>query len=423
MSKHWLRSEYGFKRDKWYEPYESLNEMLIPPAETLLQIQKESICRVNKNKKAEINQLNTFLNGLQQHYKDLGNEEEFFSIFLKTINQGYMAFQAHKPKPSIPEFLNRYENNLKEFVDIIAAYSGQRVPDNILSHIKDLQKRVTTSEANFYAFRQRKADFWEDIATWVLSLAGFSPAKIGNIVDEAGKQLISDAVGFLQDSFINTDNKNSNNDLLSISMRITGTESKKGNAPLLDILKDLFPEQSDSIKYGKNNWISVNIDPSFSGFENLLEKTQHSVNHKVTVKINDTTVQNIEKGLTVQAKSGFNQGLLNKQKRNLISQSQLFAWDTYLKTATEFYNNYNYDDKVENGTSDTLNAYINWVFSKNLMNTPLGKNDIYLSSHGFSTLDQQLERSDTHYALMPDVRSLKLLSTTETYTIESVVNK
>lgn len=419
---HWLRRDYGFTKADWYSPYESLNSMPVPPdPNTLLEIQKASIKTANAAKAVELSQLNSFLAGLQNNYQNLGNEDEFFSLFLSKLNQGYAAFDgSFKPKPEVPEFLNSYENNLKDFVDMIAAYSGTKVPDNILAQIVDLQRRITGSEANFYAFRQRKAAFWEDISTWVMSLAGFSTITTGNFVDEMGKQLIADSMGFLQDSFIDAGKMPIGDGLLSVSMRVTNVASQKGNTSLLEELKRLFPEQAENISYGKNNWISVDVNPSISGFTNLIENVQNSIEDKITVKISDTFSDEIKNGLMVQAKSGSKQNLFNEQKRNLISQAEMLAWDSYLQTAVDFYNNFNYDEKVDGGSSDELNAYINWTFSKNLMDTVLGQNDVYLSSHGFSTLDQQMEEGGFHFELAPEVDSLKLLSTVGAYSIEQV---
>lgn len=295
---HWLRRDYGFTKADWYSPYESLNDMPVPPdPNTLLEIQKASIKTANAAKAVELAQLNSFLAGLQNNYQNLGNEDEFFSLFLSKLNQGYAAFDgSFKPKPEVPEFLNSYENNLKDFVDMIAAYSGTKVPDNILAQIVDLQRRVTGSEANFYAFRQRKAAFWEDISTWVMSLAGFSTITTGNFVDEMGKQLIADSMGFLQDSFIDAGKMPIGDGLLSVSMRVTNVTSQKGNASLLDELKGLFPEQAENISYGKNNWISVDVNPTISGFTNLIENVQNSIEDKITVKISYTFSEEIKSG-------------------------------------------------------------------------------------------------------------------------------
>jgi hypothetical protein len=103
----------------------------------------------------------------------------------------------------------------------------------------------------------------------------------------------------------------------------------------------------------------------------------------------------------------------------LISIATLGAWDKYLNTLNKFYNNFSENDKVSNGSSDTLAAYTNWVFSKNIAKTTLGKNTFFFSEHGFATLDMSMNKDKFYFKLAPNPNSLKLLSSTSFSIVET----
>lgn len=435
---HWLRQDYGFTKEDWYNPYEALNKMPLPP-ESLYEIQRSMISsELQKSSKSQsIEQINAFIKKLQTDYHELGSEEDFFQVFINTLNQGYAAFDdKQQAKPEPPAFLQEYEINVKKFLNILAQYSdGGVVPDSLLTQLEGMKNRIlggvdsqgNSIEQNFYAFRQRKSDFLEEVATWVYSLAGFNSITSGSFVDKAGKQFLSDTIAYLGDSLLSDPSKNNNNGFINVSLNIRGLRGKGQQSAregaqneLLAYLKDRFPKQADKISFGEYNWIEIQADPNIQGFQDLINTTQNELGYNISVKFNDTFKQQIEKGIRTQVKSGNKQNLINQNKRNQISQSELIMWDEYLRIAMEFYQNFQYDDKVDSGTSDTLNSYINWTFSRNIMSTALGGNELYLSANGFSTLDQQMEQGDFHFELKPSVDSLKLLSSVQVYDITQV---
>lgn len=436
---HWLRQDYGFTKADWYNPYEKLNQMSLP-SESLYEVQRRTIERdLQQNSRyAQIEQVNKFIQDLHVHYHKLGAEGDLFKNLVNKINQGYAAFDNNqKPKPQAPDFLQNYEKNLLDIINVIAQHSGQQVPQHLVDQIIGMKNRIlggtdvngSSIEQNFYAFRERKAAFLEDVATWIYSLIGYSSITSGNFVDEAGKQFLADSLAFLEDSFIG-DNKTQGNGVFKVSLNIRGLNDKGQSQQkkiaqdnLLAYLKDKFPKQAENLSFGKNNWIEVTVDPTITGFQDFITETQNELKNNITIKFNDTFKEQVEQGLRTQVKSGSQQDLLNQQKRNMISQSTLSSWDELLGIAMEFYQNFQHDEKVDGGTSESLNNYINWTFSRNISSTVLGGNEFYLSSHGFSTLDKQMEEGKFHFELAPKINSLKLLATIGEYSIIQKENK
>jgi hypothetical protein len=66
-----------------------------------------------------------------------------------------------------------------------------------------------------------------------------------------------------------------------------------------------------------------------------------------------------------------------------------------------------------------LSAYVNWIFSKNIAKTTLGKNTMFLSHYGFTTLDTIMEKENMRFALSPKPNSLKLLCSVDFSIIET----
>lgn len=413
---HWLRAVEGFKADDWYDPYTTLNEMPEPvPLEILKDIQIAAIKNNNASKEKEIEQLNNFLNGLRKEYNNFPGDKEFFQAFLSRLNTGFsQVTEGTKPNP---EFISEYEKDITDFVDMIATYSGKEIPESI-SH--GLQRIVAHMEGgDFYGFIKRKTQFWEDIGTWILSCSGFHTIGTGPMIDTAGKQLIQDSVGYLSEN-LPTEVVNLGGPL-NVQMRFTGTKNKKDIAKNKTLYEYLLKEAkekvgADSIQFQKNGYVNFNIDGNISGFNDLIQQANHELDRKITVKINDTLKEKIAEGLSVQAKSGAHQSLLNNMKRDQIDSAQLKAWDDYLSILDSFYTTYG--DNFEDVPSEEISAYANWIFSQHLAETTLGKNTFFLSHYGFSTLDDIMDQNGIMFTLAPSPNTMGLVCSTGVFNIE-----
>lgn len=416
---HWLREDYNFLQGNWYRPYSVLNSMPIPPSpETMRMIQINAIKLKNNKLQNEISYLNNFLVQFQQFANQqlsLSNEEDFFSIFMKKLNKGYGFFdmndmKAIKPSGNI-SWLQDYLQSLNTFIEFIAKYGGQEIPENIAYSISRIAHHI--EQGSFYGFQNRKAQLWEDVSSWILSMAGFGSIGTGAIIDKAGKQLIQDSVGYLESS-VETKTQKPSSGMLGMSMRVTGTKTKtEENEKLLTLLQNNNQVITDSVVWGPRGYVSFMVNGDIRDFDNLITTIQHKMNKKITIKINDNTNQYLQQFLSVQAKSGSNQALLNNQKRDLIDIAMLANWDKYISLLNKFYMNFSQSNTVNEGMSDKLAAYTNWIFSKNIAQTTLGKNTFFLSHYGFATLDQTMEKYGIMFKLSPNPNSIKLLCTTQ----------
>lgn len=423
---HWLRQDYNFSKGEWYRPYSSLNSMPLPPSpQVLKEIQINAIKANNAALTAEIDHLNSFLNGFQEFAKSqvtLNDEQDFFGTFLKKINRGYGFFDMSdmkNPKPTGDlSWLDNYITSVKDFTNVIQKYTGKEIPANITTDIERMRTHI--ENGNFYGFRRRKSQLWEDLAEWILNVAGFKAIGTGAVIDKAGKQLVQDVVAYLPSQLKDKSPKTPKNGL-GMAVRYTGTSSQKANKPLEQwAQEELSRKGADQIALtkGGGGYVSFNVDTDIEGFHDLMgDIQQHSLTKKVTVKIDDPTQDYLSKFLSVQAKSGSNQDLLNNQKRDMIDIVTLSAWDKYINTLNKFYNNFSQVEKVDEGRSETLSAYTNWVFSKNIAKSTLGKNTFFLSQHGFTTLDKSMIKDKFYFKLAPNPNSLKLLCSTS-FTIE-----
>lgn len=413
---HWLREDYGFRKEDWYNPYEMLNDMPLPPNPAILkQIQIDAIKMNNSKLQVEINHLNNFLQEFQKFAKQelaMNSEADFFVAFNKKLNQGYGFFDMSdmsQIKPKDTSWLQKYVSDIQNFTEIIAKYSKKEIPANIIEHISRIAHHI--EKGNFYGFQNRKAQLWEDLSEWILTMAGFGAIGTGQIIDAAGKQMIQDTIGFLPTQVKNKTAPSKGG--LKMSMRITGTSSKKANKELLDIVNKKMGKQiNGTAKLGPKGYVEFSAKGEIAGFSNLVSQAKHSVKKKVTIKINDDTKDYLSQFLSVQAKSGSNQALLNNQKRDRIDIHTLADWDQYLNTLNRFYMNFSQEPSVDEGKSEKLAAYTNWVFSKNIAKTTLGKNTFFLSHYGFATLDQMMASNNFYFKLAPNPHSLKLLNST-----------
>lgn len=417
---HWLREDYQFSAENWYNPYSILNNMPLPPSpSTLKEIQINAIKMNNSKLSAEVEHFNSFLLKLQNFAKSemkIDSEADFFSVFLKKINSGYGFFDTTDLKNIKPSkdmsWLGNYIDTIGDFTKIIARYSGKEIPKKIADDIKRIQEHI--EGGNFYGFRYRKAQLWEDLAEWILSIAGFESIGSGALIDKAGKQFVQDVIAYLPGQLQNKPGFLGSGGL-GVEIRYTGTKTQNENKELYDWAQQEAQKKIvDQVDFSKKRkgYVGVQVQNQIEGFKNLMDNVQHSLTKKVTVKIDDPTKEYLQAFLSVQAKSGSGQALLNNSGRDLIDISALSAWDTYLKILNDFYNNFSQNEKVENGESETLAAYTNWVFSKNIAKTTLGKNTFFLSRHGFATLDQSMSLENFYFKLAPNPNSLKLLNST-----------
>ena len=429
--KHWLRKDYNFTKNDWYKPYELLNNMQMQTG-VLKTIQIDSIKSHNSRLSAEINYLNSFLKKFQDfamgQIKSDDSEADFFSIFLKKINEGYGFFDKsdkNSPEEVISKF-NEYLNSIEKLANVLAN-CPKNIPEetfhNIKEKIHNIKRNIEAliQNGDKQEFKKQKAQLWEDISVWILQMAGFEAIGTGAIVDKAGKQLIQDTIAWLPNQLQNKSD-NLPKEGLGVSLRYTGIETKFGNKELADWAQREIVNKGKarSAPLGRRGYVNCTVDSDIQGFNNLMEDvSQHSLKKKITVKLDDPTQKYLSNFLSVQAKSGSGQALLNNQSRDWIDIATLGAWDEYLKILNEFYNNFSNNKKVSTGSSDNLAAYTNWVFSTNIAKSTLGKNTFFFSEHGFATLDMAMDKDKFYFKLAPNPNSLKLLSSTSFSIVET----
>ena len=414
---HWLRDDLGFTKPDWYRPYSKLNQMKHPPSEAMLQeIQINQIRAHNVGAEKEIAQLNNFLQELRTYVTDVPGENDFFERLLRRINSGFAQVQeGMRPDTVDIAYIQKYEEDVAGFLDKIAAFSNSEIPENVIHDLHRIVYHLQQGEGGKWGFINRKGQLWEDIAAWIVELAGFRTLNTGPMIDAAGKQLIEDVTGFLVDGLGREIPQGKG--ALTFSLRITGEDTKKANKPLLEYLKQKMPEQADTIRFGHNNFIEVSLENDVKGFNDFMREVNHALDRKITVKVSDDFQQRISQGLTVQAKSGGQQKLLNNMKRDRISPRMLAEWDSYIALLNKFYATYGDVAGEPGATSDELSTYANWVFSTHIAETTLGKNRFFLSRHGFSTLDDQMQDGNFYFLLSPSAASLDILCASDGFDI------
>ena len=414
---HWLRDDLGFTKPDWYRPYSKLNQMKHPPSEAMLQeIQINQIRAHNVGAEKEIAQLNNFLQELRTYVTDVPGENDFFERLLRRINSGFAQVQeGMRPDTVDIAYIQKYEEDVAGFLEKIAAFSNSEIPENVVHDLHRIVHHLQQGEGGKWGFINRKGQLWEDIAAWIVELAGFRTLNTGPMIDAAGKQLIEDVTGFLVDGLGREIPQGKG--ALTFSLRITGEDTKKANKPLLEYLKQKMPEQADTIRFGHNNFIEVSLENDVKGFNDFMREVNHTLDRKITVKVSDDFQQRISQGLTVQAKSGGQQKLLNNMKRDRISPRMLAEWDSYIALLNKFYATYGDVAGEPGATSDELSTYANWVFSTHIAETTLGKNRFFLSRHGFSTLDDQMQDGNFYFLLSPSAASLDILCASDGFDI------
>lgn len=406
---HWLRDDLGFTKPDWYRPYAKLNQMKHPPSEAMLQeIQINQIRLHNIGAEKEIAQLNSFLQELHTYVSDVPGEADFFERLLRRINSGFAQVQeGMRPDTVDIQYIQKYEEDVAGFLNKIAAFSNSEIPENVIHDLHRIVYHLQQGEGGKWGFINRKGQLWEDIAAWIVELAGFRTLNTGPMIDAAGKQLIEDVTGFLVDAKGQEIPRGKG--ALKFSLRITGEDTKKANRPLLEYLQQKMPDQADSFHFGHNNFIEVSLANDVKGFNDFMREISHKLDRKITVKVSDDFQQRISEGLTVQAKSGGQQKLLNNMKRDRITSSMLAEWDSYIALLNRFYATYGDIAGEPGATSEELSTYANWVFSTHIAETTLGKNRFFLSRHGFSTLDNQMQDGNFYFLLSPSASSLDIL--------------
>lgn len=90
------------------------------------------------------------------------------------------------PKPTGDlSWLDNYITSVKDFTNVIQKYTGKEIPANITTDIERMRTHI--ENGNFYGFRRRKSQLWEDLAEWILNVAGFKAIGTGAVIDKAGK--------------------------------------------------------------------------------------------------------------------------------------------------------------------------------------------------------------------------------------------
>ena len=86
MSKHWLRQDYGFRNDFWYQGYEELNSMPYISNSNFLDLQARILQVSNLPFQNTINEINTKIKEVNQRIKNNGLKlftDDFYTSFLR----------------------------------------------------------------------------------------------------------------------------------------------------------------------------------------------------------------------------------------------------------------------------------------------------------------------------------------------------
>lgn len=402
MAKHWLREDYGFKADWWYDQksssrktqvrYSQLNQMKQSYAKptNLQYLQMRKIELKNAPYKIAINNIKQYI----QTFNGLGlNGNDFFEAFNKVLNNidNIKSLSGRLKAGAI----GQYTNNLQVFIDAIKKTSrSEVVPPAVLQSYTKMINALQKSEKNFH---REKGAFWEEIGTWVLEMSGLRAITSANFIDPLGKKIIQDGIieplGGIG--------------ITSVKTKLAGTKSQRSNLNLKKALEDALPNKTykvDFVKGGKG-YIEISAQSGLSlySLQNFcLQPLQSILGSSIILQIDDETKKKLDDAMTVQTKSGIGQSLLNQSKRDWITIILLREWDKYINLLSQFANTYRNADSVKFGQSDRLAAYINWVFSNNIMKTTLGKNTIFFTFRGFQTLDEILKSETSYFRLQSD---------------------
>lgn len=123
---------------------------------------------------------------------------------------------------------------------------------------------------------------------------------------------------------------------------------------------------------------------------------------KVTLKIDNTLLEHLNSAIKLQAKVGQRQNLLNNSKRDQVEiKDALFAAFPDFEQLIDFYSVYSAEYKLQEPPSLTENQLsgltINLV--PHLEETPVGKNDFFVTAHGILDLPDYMEQTGTYLQL------------------------
>lgn len=220
---------------------------------------------------------------------------------------------------------------------------------------------------NFYQYVQMKAAIAEEIAAQVISShPDYTAVVTGDWMDQKGQQLIEDILVFKDI------NATFGGEGLTIRMEINGQwETGK-----VKTVKDLIEIEG-------------------------------------RVELSDEAYDAIKKikAFAVQSKSGIDQNILTKAKRNSISLAQIGGVGSVQGIVGIYNEDMARDDArwfkpSDAQNSKSLNAWANYQLSKNIMNTMLAENEVYFTEFGFMTASQWLEQTKKYIMFAEPVKNL-----------------
>ena len=419
MSKHWLRQDYGFRNDFWYQGYEELNSMPYISNSNFLDLQARILQVSNLPFQNTINEINTKIKEVNQRIKNNGLKlftDDFYTSFLKVLNQGFSFYETKGDKhyKNLKKTGTDWDNYISEIKNFMSAIielvnldeSHKNRIDAIINSINNSIR--SDSGGSFYNFQQKKSDLAEEVASLLLQASGLTTFLSGKTVDNLGHQIAQDLLVKILEEDKKTTNSQS---LFKISFKQTNTESYQKAKELKELISQRIKEAEVEIE--KNGWISLEVGSIDNAYQ-LAKKLSNSGEETIPITIKfseyNTDLEKIQQQyLGVQVKSGTRQHLLNESKKYEITLNQLLKWDNYyLALLKDFYFKYNKDEKVkqQGEISQGLSNYTNYLFSLNIADTCLGLNQIYFSDRGIGTLDQIMNNNGFYYKLQPNPSSL-----------------
>lgn len=376
----WDSSRSGLK-------YSELNEInnYELSSQSLQRLQKRQI-----NKDPRAIQAQHILSKLQMYNPKKLEKEVANKIVSRVVQILNSPFKSQSVNFTVDP---RYTNAAIELEALLKQITpGLAIPPTIINRLT--QGPFNKNSNDFYSYIQEKAAFFEQIAANFFTgtkTTGINTGKWGAVSD-FNRQLITDIYVFLNQS--------------KLSGGIIPYQ------PSGNFEKDLQTIASSS---------SIKINSNVQDFNKQLQKLSGTANIRFSIEDQILNSMNQASLLRIQAKSGTNQSLLNKNGRNIISLQEFQDHKLNLLSLLEKEARH-WLYKVRPIKSTSLDSYANYVLSKNIDKTSLVKdNNLYFTDLGFVTAAEWMEKKKKYLRFTKRVSlNAQLLQANRSYGMYSI---
>lgn len=361
---------------KFWGKYEELNNIEIPNSTLLFETQIERLQELENQDNLSYKEVNRFLEMAQQKLPQIPQirEEITNQLYIRIIelmNSGLRGSELNPHKTgktyNKKQATQNINNILKELRELLTLTNTSYTLKNDM--IRTLTKRLKNYKWDVdYEYIHEKASEAERFAAEQLSKIEGIEAIQGGSLYHNGAQLIEDVFAFPKE------------------------ELKKERGLL-----------SYTIKYSKTQSVSKEAK-SIENFFNQIEKVK---NKKCSIILSDELYEVLQTAALIktQVKSGRNQNILNKaEERNSISLEKLkfdnLIWALY-KHSPEYFKDYNKQN------SKDLEAITNYYLSKNIAETNISRNEMYMSEEGFTSAAGWMKLTNKYLVFSPGLNRIK----------------